>query len=151
MFQPLWAILRSQKCIMRNYTVSTTNDLILYSFSSLYIFVTWGWPTVAETCPQPNKTDTKTVVFWHTHPLLICIKHDRDDASKDSLSSSSSSSSSLSLLLSLSLFCCRERRKVTVFFFYHSLAIFLSVSCLHKVSRYVAEPSWSVNKWGTFL
>jgi len=27
--------------------------------------------TVAETCRQPNKTDTKTVVFWRTHPLLI--------------------------------------------------------------------------------
>jgi len=38
---------------------TTTNDLTLYSFSSLYIFVTGGWPTVAETCRQPNKTDTK--------------------------------------------------------------------------------------------
>jgi len=52
---------------------TTTNDLTLYSFSSLYIFVTRGWPTVAETCRQPNKTDTKTVVFWCTYPLLICI------------------------------------------------------------------------------
>ena len=59
-----------------------SNDLTLYSFSSLYIFVTWGWPTVAETC-QPNKTDTKTVVLWHTYPILICIKHNGDDASKD--------------------------------------------------------------------
>jgi len=48
----------------------TVNDLTLYSFSSLYIFMTWGWPTVAETCRQPNKTDTKTVVFWRTYPLL---------------------------------------------------------------------------------
>jgi hypothetical protein len=47
-----------------------TNDLTLYSFSSLHIFVTWGWPTLAEIC-QPNKTDTKTVVFWCTYPLLI--------------------------------------------------------------------------------
>ena len=44
---------------------TTTNDL------TLYIFVTWGWPTVAETCRQPNKIDTKTVVFWRTEPLLI--------------------------------------------------------------------------------
>jgi len=50
---------------------TTTNDLTLYSFSSLYIFVTLGWPTVAETCRQPNKTDTKTVVFWRTYPYLI--------------------------------------------------------------------------------
>ena len=50
---------------------TTTNDLTLYGFSSLYIFVTSGWPTVAETCRQPNKTDTKTVVFWRTYPLLI--------------------------------------------------------------------------------
>jgi len=49
------------------------NDLTLYSLSSLYIFVTWGWPTVAETCRQPNKTDTKTVVFWCTYPLPIPI------------------------------------------------------------------------------
>jgi len=49
---------------------TTTNDLTLYSFLSLYIFVTWGWPTVAKTCRQPNKTDTKTVVFWRTYPLL---------------------------------------------------------------------------------
>jgi hypothetical protein len=47
---------------------TTTNDLTLYSFSSLHIFVSWGWPTVTETCRQPNKTDTKTVVFWRTYP-----------------------------------------------------------------------------------
>ena len=63
-------------------TCATTNDPTLYRFSSLYIFVTRGWPTVAETCHQPNKTDTKTVVFWHTYPLPICIKHNGDDASK---------------------------------------------------------------------
>ena len=50
---------------------TTTNDLTLYCFSSLYIFVTWGWPTVAEKCHQPNKTDTKTAVFWCTYPLLM--------------------------------------------------------------------------------
>ena len=61
----------------------TTSDLTLYSFSSLYIFVTWGWPTVAETCRQPNKTDTKTGVFWRIYPLLICVKRNGDDASKD--------------------------------------------------------------------
>ena len=33
---------------------SVTNVLILYIFSP-YIFVTWGWPTVAKTCRQPNK------------------------------------------------------------------------------------------------
>ena len=65
----------------RIYTI--TDDLALYSFSSLYTFVNRGWPTVAETCRKPNKTDTKTVVFWRTYPLLICIKHDGDDASKD--------------------------------------------------------------------
>ena len=65
----------------RIYT--TTNDLTLYSFSSLYIFVIWGWPTVVKTCRQPNKADTKTVVFWRTYPLLTCIKHNGDDASKD--------------------------------------------------------------------
>jgi len=63
------------------FRICTTNDLTLYSFSSLCIFVTWGWPTVAETCRQPNKT--KTVLFLRTFPLLICIKHDGDDASKD--------------------------------------------------------------------
>ena len=62
---------------------TTTSNLTVYSFSSLYIFVTLGRPTMAETCRQPNKTDTKTVVFWRTYPLLICIKHNRDDASKD--------------------------------------------------------------------
>ena len=47
-------------------TFTTTNDLTLYSFSSLYIFVTWGWPTVAETCRrQHNKTDTKTSLSLH--------------------------------------------------------------------------------------
>ena len=55
----------------------------MYIFSSLHIFVTWGWPTVAETRRQPNKTDTKTVVFWRTYPLVICIKHSGDDAAKD--------------------------------------------------------------------
>ena len=34
---------------------TTTKVLILYIFPSLYIFVTWRWPTVAETCRQPNK------------------------------------------------------------------------------------------------
>jgi hypothetical protein len=62
---------------------TTTNDLKLYIFSSLYIFVTWGWPTVAETCRQPNKTDTKTVVFCRTYTLLICIKPNGDDVSKN--------------------------------------------------------------------
>ena len=66
---------------------TTTNDLTLYSFS-LYIFVTWGWPTVAETCRQPNKTDTKTAVFWRTYPLLICTKHNTDDAPTDQTSKS---------------------------------------------------------------
>ena len=56
---------------------TTTNDLILYNFCSLYIFVTWRWPTVAETCRQPNKQDTRTVVFWRTHPLLICPETSR--------------------------------------------------------------------------
>jgi len=50
-------------------------------FSTIH-FVTWGCPTVAETRRQPNKTDTKTVVFWRTYPLQICIKHNGDDASK---------------------------------------------------------------------
>ena len=71
------------------FTICTTSiDLTLYSFSSLYIFVTWGWPTVAETCRQPNKTDTKTVVFWLTYTLLICIKHSWDDAAKETASCS---------------------------------------------------------------
>ena len=48
-----------------------------------FSFVTWGWLTVAETCRQPNKTDTKTVVFWRTYTLLICIKHNMDDAAKE--------------------------------------------------------------------
>ena len=62
---------------------TATNDLTLYSFSSLYIFVTWGWPKVAETCRQPNKTDTKTVVFWRNMRLSsvrepwICIRSAR--------------------------------------------------------------------------
>jgi len=30
---------------------------------------------VDETCHQPNKTDTKTVVFRHTYPLPICNYH----------------------------------------------------------------------------
>jgi len=38
---------------------------------------------VAETCRQPNKIDTKTVVFCRTYPLLICTKYNGDDASKD--------------------------------------------------------------------
>jgi len=38
-------------------------------FSSIYTFVTWRWPTVAETCRrQHNKVGYKTVVFWHTPP-----------------------------------------------------------------------------------
>jgi len=37
----------------------------------LYIFVTWRWPAVAETCRQPNKYDTKTVGFWRTYSLLM--------------------------------------------------------------------------------
>jgi len=46
-------------------------------------FVTWRWPTVAETCRrQHNKWDTKTIVFWRTYPLLICTKHNGDDAPK---------------------------------------------------------------------
>jgi len=57
---------------------TTTNDFTLYSLSSLYTFVTWGWPTVAETCCQPNKIDTKTIAFWRTYPLLtkktVCSK-----------------------------------------------------------------------------
>jgi len=66
------------------FTICTaTNDLTLYSFSSLYIFATWGWPTVVETFRQPNKTDTKTVVFWRTYLLLICINHNGDDESED--------------------------------------------------------------------
>ena len=64
-------------------TCNTTNNLTLYSFSSLYNFVTWGWPRVAETCRQPNETDPKTIVFWRTYPLLICTKHNGDDASKE--------------------------------------------------------------------
>jgi len=39
----------------------TTYVLIVYSFSSLHIFVTWGWPTVAETCRQPNN---RIIVFF---------------------------------------------------------------------------------------
>ena len=53
---------------------TTTNVLILYIFSLLYIFVTWGWPTVAETFRHPNKYDTKTVVnFMFIGPCIILI------------------------------------------------------------------------------
>jgi len=38
---------------------------------------------VAETCRQPNETDTQ-LCFDVTTPFLICIKHNGDDASKDS-------------------------------------------------------------------
>ena len=58
---------------LKVHTVYRTNDLTLYSFSWLYIFVTWGWPTVAETCRRRNKTDTKTVVFWRSYPLLTPV------------------------------------------------------------------------------
>jgi len=58
--------------------------MFLYCIFSHYtFFVTWRWPTMAETC-QPNKYDTKTVVFWCTHSLVIYIKHNWDDASKNS-------------------------------------------------------------------
>jgi len=39
---------------------------------------------VAETCSQPNKKDTKKLCFDVSTPCLICIKHNADDASKDS-------------------------------------------------------------------
>ena len=35
--------------------------------------MTWRYPTVAETCRQSNKYDTKTVVFWRTHSLITCL------------------------------------------------------------------------------
>ena len=38
---------------------------------------------MAETCRQPNETDTKTVVFSRTPPPPICIKHKGAGASKD--------------------------------------------------------------------
>ena len=38
----------------------------LMLFFLLYIFVTRGWLKVAETCRQPNKTDTKTDAFRRT-------------------------------------------------------------------------------------
>ena len=37
-------------------------------FSSIYIFVTSRWPTVAEICRQHNKVWYKAAVFWHTPP-----------------------------------------------------------------------------------
>jgi len=56
------------------FTICTANNgLTLYRVSTLYIFVTRGWPTVAETYRQSNKTDRKTVVFWRTFPLLIMV------------------------------------------------------------------------------
>ena len=67
----VWINLVTTRSCWKFRICTTTNDLTLYSFSSLYIFVTWGWPTVAETCRQPNKTGTKTVVLWRTYPLLI--------------------------------------------------------------------------------
>ena len=35
--------------------------------------MTWRWPSTAETCRhfQPNKYDTKTVVFWQPPPFCI--------------------------------------------------------------------------------
>jgi len=76
------SVLKTTRSRWKFRICTTTNDLTVYTFSSLYIFVTWGWPTVAETCRQSNKTDTKTVVFWRTYPLQICIKHDGGDTSK---------------------------------------------------------------------
>jgi len=61
---------RTTRCRWKFRICTTTNDHTLYSFSSLYIFVTWGWPTVAETRRQPNKIDKKTVVFDVPYPLL---------------------------------------------------------------------------------
>jgi hypothetical protein len=53
--------------ILWSYTVS---------FSSVYISVTWRWPTVAETCRrQHNKVGYKTVMFWRTAPLPNCLRH----------------------------------------------------------------------------
>ena len=60
-----------------------TNDLTLYSFSSLYIFVTWGWPTVAETCCHLIKQIQRQVRFEVPTPFQMCIKHNGGDASKD--------------------------------------------------------------------
>jgi len=40
------------------------HDCLCISFIRLTTcFGHWGWPAVAETCRQPNKTDTKAVVF----------------------------------------------------------------------------------------
>jgi len=61
---------------------TTTNDLTLYSFSWLYIFVTSEWPTVAETCRQANRTYTNTVVLAYLPPSKL-HKTQGDDASKD--------------------------------------------------------------------
>ena len=62
------------RCRCKFRICTTANDLTLYSFSLLYIFVTWGWTTVTEKCRQPNKTDTKTIVFWSNYLLLIKLK-----------------------------------------------------------------------------
>jgi len=69
----LWINRMTTRSCWKFRICAISNDLTLYSFSSLYIFVTWGWPRVAETCRQPNKTDTKTVVFWRTYLLLIYL------------------------------------------------------------------------------
>jgi len=67
--QALWVHLFQSPCIIsfnidnhkttrsrwKHRIGTTTNVLILYIFPSLYIFVTWRWPTVVETCRQHNK------------------------------------------------------------------------------------------------
>ena len=37
--------------------------------------MTGRWPTVAETCHQHNKQDTRQLCFDVPHPLPNCLKH----------------------------------------------------------------------------
>ena len=71
-----------QKTICCNSKSNAPDDVRMYPtllcwrrhFSAtIYIFVTWRWPTVAETCRrQHNKVGYKTVAFWRIlTPSLI--------------------------------------------------------------------------------
>jgi len=40
---------------------------------TLYIFVSWRWPTVAETCRQLNKYDARQLCFDVPNPLPNCL------------------------------------------------------------------------------
>jgi hypothetical protein len=142
------------RCVLYKFRggryVKTQLSLHLFSFPSLYIFVTCWWATVAETCRQPNKTDTKTDMFWRTYPLPICYQVNFTILQK--LTTDHLFKRKSLLHKTLIIFLCVQRVDILAFLTgFYPLHILKTISLRFHFILCPHIPTISIKNWGSHI